>query len=73
MAARSKARKRALDILYAAELRGKSPLEALQACAVDVPAEEGGRRRFGNLILSRRTARAVTQAAGTSAAATRSS
>jgi len=29
MAARSKARKRALDLLYASELRGESPVEAL--------------------------------------------
>jgi len=29
MAARSKARKRALDILFASELRGESPVEAL--------------------------------------------
>ena len=34
MAARSKARKRALDILFASELRGESPVEALQA-AID--------------------------------------
>lgn len=30
MAARSKARKRALDILYASEMRGESPVEALE-------------------------------------------
>ena len=30
MAARSKARKRALDVLYAAELRGESPVDALE-------------------------------------------
>lgn len=29
MAARSKARKRALDLLYAADMRGETPLEAL--------------------------------------------
>ncbi|MDN4175647.1 transcription antitermination factor NusB [Nocardioides sp. SOB77] len=29
MAARSKARKRALDLLYASEMRGESPVEAL--------------------------------------------
>jgi N utilization substance protein B len=29
MPARTKARKRALDILYASELRGESPTEAL--------------------------------------------
>lgn len=34
MAARSKARKRALDILYASELRGESPVDALQG-AID--------------------------------------
>ena len=34
MAARSKARKRALDILFASELRGESPVEALQS-AID--------------------------------------
>jgi N utilization substance protein B len=38
MAARSKARKRALDILYAAELRGQGPVEALDAA---VEAGEG--------------------------------
>ena len=31
MAARSKARKRALDVLYAAEMRGQDPVEALDA------------------------------------------
>ncbi|QKE03525.1 transcription antitermination factor NusB [Nocardioides marmotae] len=30
MAARSKARKRALDLLYASEMRGESPVEALE-------------------------------------------
>lgn len=30
MAARSKARKRALDVLYASELRGESPVDALE-------------------------------------------
>jgi N utilization substance protein B len=30
MAARSKARKRALDVLYASEMRGESPVEALE-------------------------------------------
>lgn len=31
MSARAKARKRALDLIYAAEMRGRSPLEELQA------------------------------------------
>jgi N utilization substance protein B len=35
MPARSKARKRALDILYAAELRGQDPIEALDAAIAD--------------------------------------
>jgi transcription antitermination protein NusB len=35
MAARTKARKRALDLLYAAELRGESALEALQRAVED--------------------------------------
>ncbi|MBZ5741285.1 transcription antitermination factor NusB [Nocardioides mangrovi] len=35
MAARSKARKRALDVLYAAELRGESPVEALDRAIAD--------------------------------------
>ena len=38
MPARSRARKRALDILYAAELRGKDPVEALDSA---VEAGEG--------------------------------
>ncbi|MBO0846963.1 MAG: transcription antitermination factor NusB [Nocardioides sp.] len=38
MAARSKARKRALDVLYAADLRGDDPVEALDAA---VEAGEG--------------------------------
>ena len=38
MAARSKARKRALDVLYSAELRGESPVEALDRVTVDGPA-----------------------------------
>lgn len=38
MAARSKARKRALDVLYAADLRGDDPVEALDAA---VAAGEG--------------------------------
>jgi N utilization substance protein B len=35
MAARSKARKRALDILYAAELRGQDPVAELDAAIAD--------------------------------------
>jgi transcription antitermination protein NusB len=35
MAARSKARKRALDVLYAAEMRGESPVEALDRAIAD--------------------------------------
>lgn len=35
MPARSKARKRALDILYAAELRGQDPVAALDAAVAD--------------------------------------
>ena len=35
MPARSKARKRALDILYAAELRGQEPVEALEAAIAE--------------------------------------
>jgi N utilization substance protein B len=38
MSARSKARKRALDILYAAELRGEDPVAALEAA---IAAGEG--------------------------------
>ena len=35
MSARSKARKRALDVLYASELRGESPLAALDRAIAD--------------------------------------
>ena len=35
MSARSKARKRALDVLFAADLRGESPVEALEAAIAD--------------------------------------
>ncbi len=35
MPARSKARKRALDILYAAEMRGQDPVEALDAAIAE--------------------------------------
>jgi N utilization substance protein B len=35
MSARSKARKRALDILYAAEMRHQDPVEALEAAVAD--------------------------------------
>lgn len=38
MPARSKARKRALDVLYAAEMRGQDPVAALDAA---IAAEEG--------------------------------
>ena len=35
MSARSKARKRALDILYAAEMRGQDPVAVLDAAIAD--------------------------------------
>jgi len=35
MAARSKARKRALDVLFASELRGEAPVEALDAAIAE--------------------------------------
>ena len=35
MSARSKARKRALDVLYATELRGQDPVVALEAAVAD--------------------------------------
>ena len=35
MPARSKARKRALDLLYAAELRGRDPVEALESAVAE--------------------------------------
>jgi N utilization substance protein B len=35
MAARSKARKRALDILFASEMRGEDPVEALETAVAD--------------------------------------
>ena len=35
MSARGKARKRALDVLYAAEMRGEQPLEALERVIAD--------------------------------------
>ncbi|HEU5038162.1 MAG TPA: transcription antitermination factor NusB [Nocardioides sp.] len=35
MAARSKARKRALDVLYASELRGESPVDALERAVAE--------------------------------------
>lgn len=38
MSARSKARKRALDVLFSAELRGESPVEALDRVTADGPA-----------------------------------
>ena len=48
MPARSRARKRALDILYAAELRGENPAEAL-ARAVD--AGEGPRNPYTGVLV----------------------
>jgi N utilization substance protein B len=35
MPARSKARKRALDVLYAAELRGQDPVAALESAVAE--------------------------------------
>ena len=35
MPARSRARKRALDVLYAAEMRGENPVEALEAATAE--------------------------------------
>ncbi len=35
MAARSKARKRALDVLYASEMRGESPVDALERAVAE--------------------------------------
>ena len=35
MSARSKARKRALDVLFASEMRGQAPVEALDAAIAD--------------------------------------
>lgn len=35
MAARSKARKRALDVLYASEMRGESPIDALERAVAE--------------------------------------
>ena len=48
MPARSRARKRALDILYAAELRGESPVEALDRA---VEAGEGPRNPYTGLLV----------------------
>lgn len=41
MSARSKARKRALDLVYAAEMRGRSPLEELEEFRADRRADKG--------------------------------
>ena len=40
MSARSKARKRALDLIYASEMRQRSPLEALEEQAAAGPVNE---------------------------------
>ena len=40
MSARSKARKRALDLIYASEMRQRSPLEALEEQAESGPVNE---------------------------------
>ncbi len=40
MSARSKARKRALDVLYASEMRNRSTVEALQQQAEDGPVND---------------------------------
>lgn len=48
MSARSKARKRALDILYAAELRGDGPVEALDAA---IAAGEGPTNEYTALLV----------------------
>ncbi len=40
MSARSKARKRALDLIYASEMRERSPLEALEEQAAAGPVNE---------------------------------
>jgi N utilization substance protein B len=48
MAARSKARKRALDVLYAAELRGESPVEALDRA---IAAGEGPTNDYTSVLV----------------------
>lgn len=48
MPARTKARKRALDILYAAELRGESPVEALDRA---IEAGEGPTNEYTSVLV----------------------
>lgn len=48
MSARSKARKRALDVLYAAELRGEGPVEALDEA---IAAGEGPTNEYTALLV----------------------
>ena len=48
MPARTKARKRALDILYAAELRGESPVEALDRA---IEAGEGPTNAYTSVLV----------------------
>jgi len=48
MPARTKARKRALDILYAAELRGESPVEALDRA---IEAGEGPTNDYTSVLV----------------------
>ena len=48
MSARTKARKRALDILYAAELRGESPVAALDAA---IAAGEGPTNPYTDVLV----------------------
>ena len=48
MSARGKARKRALDVLYAAEMRGEQPLEALERI---VAAGEGPTNEYTSVLV----------------------
>lgn len=48
MSARGKARKRALDVLYAAEMRGEQPLEALERV---VAAGEGPTNEYTSVLV----------------------
>jgi N utilization substance protein B len=48
MPARTKARKRALDILYASELRGESPVEALDRA---IEAGEGPTNEYTSVLV----------------------
>ena len=59
MAARSKARKRALDLLYAAEMRSQSPIEALESAVADVEVDES----CANFVLARLGSEAAAEAA----------